>query len=476
MRTAETSPPLKTGGSVRELNARLGTVIPRLMTEGKVPGLSIVVIRDSKVFWQRPFGVTNAETKQPVTNDTVFEAASLGKPVLAYAVLKLVDSGRMSLDTPLVHYMPGPYVQDDTRLDRITARMVLSHTTGFPNWRPKGGPLKIYFTPGNRFSYSGEGMVFLQKTVEHLTGQPFDALMQSLVFGPLGMTSSSYVWQDRYESLKAFGHDQTGDVTVRRIFKEANAAGSLNTTAADYAKFVVAVMDGTGLKKETARLMLTPQVRVQEGCQECVTQTGPVRLSMSVFWGLGWGLQQTADGKSFWHWGDSGNDGQCHTLAYPKQRVGVLVFTDSGNGHSIIPAIIREAVGGQQPAFAWLNYERYNSPAKRLLWDILARGDTAIRDYRTRSLQRSNSGTLNEAQMNSLGYVLLRKGRRREAIEAFKLNVDKFPHSFDTYDSLGEAYMVKGDKSLAIESYQKSIKLNPKNDNGIEMLKRLQTK
>jgi len=199
-----------------ELITRLERVIPQLMKEADVPGLSMALIREAKVFWQHGFGVKNAETKEPVNESTVFEAASLSKPVFAYAVLKMVESGKLDLDTPLTRYLPGAYVEMDERLNRITARRVLSHTTGFPNWRPRGQPLKIHFTPGERFSYSGEGFVYLQKVVEKLSGQPLDAFMKKNVFEPLGMSSSSYVWLDTYDSLKATGHNPSGSVTGKR--------------------------------------------------------------------------------------------------------------------------------------------------------------------------------------------------------------------------------------------------------------------
>ncbi|MGA9995685.1 MAG: serine hydrolase [Pyrinomonadaceae bacterium] len=467
--------PLKAGMKREVLAARLEQVVPQLMNEGDVPGLSAILIRDGKVFWQRGFGVENAQTKKPVDENTIYEAASLSKPVFAYGVLKLVDAGKLDLDTPLTKYLPGAYVENDERLNQITARFVLSHRTGFPNWRPRGGELKIYFTPGERFSYSGEGFVYLQKVVEHLMGEPLDAYMKKAVFGPLGMTSSSYVWQTAYASRKAFGHDRFGEVTEQRKPLEANAAASLNTTPQDYAKFVIAVMQGAGLKKETARLMLTPQVKVNEGCQNCVNNK-PGPLLTDISWGLGWGLQQTKDGESFWHWGDSNNDVQCYIVAYPKQKLGLMVFTDSGNGHSIIPEIIKEAVGGQQPAIAWLDYEQYNSPAKQLFKDIVTRGDAAINEYRERRKNSAESSRLNEVPMNRLGYSLLQKQKVKEAIEIFKMNVEDFPQSSNTYDSLGEAYMVNGDKELAIKNYQKSIELNPDNSNGIEMLKKLQQK
>ncbi|HYJ46559.1 MAG TPA: serine hydrolase [Pyrinomonadaceae bacterium] len=454
--------------------SRLEQLIPQLMKEGGVPGLAILVIRDGKVFWEREFGVKNAETKEPVDADTVFEAASLSKPVVAYTVLKLADEGRFDLDTPLVKYLPGAYVEADERLNQITARRVLTHTTGFPNWR-RNTALTINFTPGERFSYSGEGFVYLQKALERLTGESLDQVVRKTVFEPLGMTSSSYVWQERYESRKAYGHDPFGNVTGRRKPAEANAAASLHTTVQDYARFVIAVMNGTGLKKETARQMLTPQIKVQEGCTDCVSKPSTGQLSSTVSWGLGWGLQRTADGDSFWHWGDSNNDVQAYVVAYPKQKLGLLVFTNSGNGHSIIPEIIKEAIGGQQPAIAWLNYEAYNSPTRNFFRDILARGGAAISEYRERRKSASFTGALNEVQMNRIGYALLSQKKLDEAIEIFRLNVEDFPNSWNVYDSLAEAYMIRGDKELAVKNYQKSIELNPKNNNGIEMLKKLQS-
>ncbi|HEX8843427.1 MAG TPA: serine hydrolase [Pyrinomonadaceae bacterium] len=464
--------PLKIKAKKEELAARLERAIPQLMQDGYVPGLAAALIRDGRVFWQRSFGVKNSETKEPVDESTVFEAASLSKPVFAYLVLKLVDEGRLDLDTPLTKYLPGAYIEGDERLKQITARRVLSHTTGFPNWRPRGGELKIFFEPGEKFSYSGEGFVYLQKVVEHLLGERLDASMKRLVFDPLGMTSSSYVWQSRYKSLKAFGHNLTGDVTQRREPDEANAAASLNTTATDYARFVIAVMNGTGLKRETARLMLTPQIKVDDSCTNCAERE-PGRLSPYISWGLGWGLQHTDEGDSFWHWGDSNNDVQCYIVAFPKQKLGLIVFTNSGNGHAIIPEIIKEAIGGRHPAIAWLKYEPYNSPTRLLFKEIMARGLDAIKEYRERKT-RPGSAVLNELQMNRLGYALLQKRKVQEAIEIFKLNVEDFPQSSNVYDSLAEAYMINGERELAIKNYRKSIELNPKNQNGIEMLKKLE--
>ena len=252
--------------------ARLEQHVPQLMKDGGVPGLAIALLRGGEVVWHRGFGVRNSKTKEPVDDATVFEAASLSKPVFAYAVLKLVDGGKFDLNKPLNQYLPGNYdVGDDPRLNQITARHVLSHTTGFPNWR-NDKTLKIHFAPGERFSYSGEGFVYLSKVIEHVTGEPFDDFMKRMVFQPLGMTSSSYVWQESYDKLQSFRHNAVGKALDQNkpppeLAKVANAAASLRTTVQDYGRFVAAILQGTGLKPETRKLMLTPEAGVRGGCQ-----------------------------------------------------------------------------------------------------------------------------------------------------------------------------------------------------------------
>src|SRR6516162_9186526 len=212
---------------------RLDKSLPDLMAKGAVPGLSIALIRDRTTYWVHSFGVRDAKSGQPVTEETIFEAASLSKPVFAYGVLKLVDQGKLDLDTPLTRYLPKPYIDGDARLEKITARIVLSHRTGFPNWRGDGNPLTIHFTPGERFSYSGEGFVYLAKVVEQVSGKPLNDYMTEAVFQPLGMKNSSYVWRPDYDARTATGHDADGKPTELVKPTEALAASTLNTTAKD---------------------------------------------------------------------------------------------------------------------------------------------------------------------------------------------------------------------------------------------------
>jgi CubicO group peptidase (beta-lactamase class C family) len=341
--------------------AALEKQVPQLLNAASVPGLSMALIRDGKTYWIHAFGVRDAKTGQPVTEDTIFEAASLSKPVVAYGALKLVDQGKLDLDTPLSKYLPKPYIEGDARLDKITARIVLSHRTGFPNWRGDGKPLTIHFTPGERFSYSGEGFVYLAKVVEQITGKPLNDYMTEAVFIPLGMNSSSYVWRPDYDARSASPHDGAAQPGDKFKPKVSNAAASLHTTAGDYALFVEALLNGTGLSKKTLKEIEQPQIAVNPECTNC-TERAPKQLSTTLFWGLGIGIQKTKDGESLWHWGDNGRF-KCFILAYPQQKIGAVFFMNGENGLSIISDLLRISLGGEQPALRWIKYDHYDSPA-----------------------------------------------------------------------------------------------------------------
>jgi CubicO group peptidase (beta-lactamase class C family) len=449
--------------------AALEKQVPELLTAASVPGISMALIRDGKTYWLHAFGVRDAKTGQAVTEDTIFEAASLSKPVVAYGALKLVDQGKLDLDAPLSKYLPKPYIEGDARLDKITARIVLSHRTGFPNWRGDGKPLTIHFTPGERFSYSGEGFVYLATAIEQITGKPLNDYMTEAVFTPLGMKSSSYVWRPDYDGRTASPHNGAGQPGDKFKPKDSNAAASLHTTAGDYALFVEALLNGTGLSRKTLKEMEQPQIAVNPECTNC-TEREPKQLSTAVFWGLGIGIQKTKDGESLWHWGDNGRF-KCFVLAYLQQKTGVVFFMNGENGLSIISDLLRISLGGEQPALGWIKYDHYDSPAMQFAKAIREKGATAaIEQFRAALTQ----GDIPEDSINSAGYQLLSAKKLPDAIRMFQLNVELHPQSWNVYDSLGEAYMNTGDKDLAIQNYKKSLELNPDNNNGKETLKKLE--
>jgi CubicO group peptidase (beta-lactamase class C family) len=449
--------------------AKLSTDIPALMEKAGIPGLSIAVIRSGKTAWTESYGVRDEKTKKSVTADTMFNVGSLSKPVFAYAVLKLVDAGRLKLDEPLTPYLSKEFILDDPRFNQITPRIVLSHRTGFPNWPADGQPLVIHFTPGEKFSYSGAGMVLLSKAVEKITGKPLNDYMQEAVFGPLGMKHSSYVWNPAFEDHVAIGHTVSGDPVDLFKADHPNAAASLETTAEDYAIFLDAVLQGKGLRPATLREMEKPQIAVDPECSNCIEGTPSGKLSTTVFWGLGFGIEKTADGESLWHWGDNGVF-KAFFVVRPASRSGVVYMTNSENGLSIGRQILAETLGGDQPAFEWLKYDNYDSPGLSFTRTVLQKGAAAALAQFSTEL---SNGAISEGTINIAGYGLMGKNKTGDAILLFAKNVALHPDSWNTYDSLGEAYMKNGDKERAIKNYQKSVELNPKNENGKTALKKL---
>lgn len=343
--------------SADEAAAGLQRQAPVLMAAARVPGLALAMVADDRVAWEGRFGMAHSGKGEPVGPDTVFEAASLTKPVFAHAVLQLADAGLIDLDTPLATYLPGSAdASDDPRLAQITARHVLSHRTGFPNWR-QGPSLAIHFTPGERFSYSGEGFVYLARAVQRITGESTERTVERLVFEPLGMTRSSLRWQDSDPQRLAFGHDTRARPQGQRRHAAANAAASMTTTAPDYARFLLAVLRGERLKPATAAQMLASQVRVGPSINSIGRRATP--LSDEVSWGLGWGLQQAGGEPAFWHWGDNG-DSKAFALVSLTHRRALVFFANGANGLAIAPDLVALALGtGRQPGLEWLDYRRW---------------------------------------------------------------------------------------------------------------------
>ncbi len=342
---------------VEDLTAELEARIPELMRAAGIPGLQAALVRGGRVIWHKGFGIKNTQTGGPVDERTVFEAASLTKPFFAYLVMKMVEAGDLDLDTPLVEYAPQEIVEkqyighgmglEGFRSDwfrRITARQVLSHSSGLPHGEPRR-PLPILFEPGSRYRYSADGYMYLQRIVEFLREKPLHEIMQEEIIEPLGMDDSCMVWQDRYAEQAAVGHDRLSETSGRhRKRREAHPAASLYTTAHDYALFVAALLNDTGLEGTTVDEMLSPQIDVAEG----------------LFWSLGFGLEDNAAGRAFWQWGDYGIF-RNYIVAFREQGLGLVYLTNSFNGLSIGHELVRLALGGGEVlALKYLDYPRYD--------------------------------------------------------------------------------------------------------------------
>jgi len=344
-----------------------------LIAEANVPGIASAVIRDARLDRYICGGVRGVQSPAPIDADTVFDAASLSKPVFAHAVLQLADQGVLSLDAPLVDYLPR-YLAADERVSMITARHVLSHSTGLPNWRTADLPLKTYFRPGERFSYSGEGFLFLQRAVEAVTAEKIDTLMEQLVLRPFAMARSSFVWNWRFDQNRAYPHDDFGNPAVGGKPGEANAASTLQTTAADYAGFLLRVLDGSRLRPETARLWLRPHIDVRHSRPQSLG-SDDADVATGVAWGLGWGLEPSEG--TFFHWGNNGAF-KAFTIGSVRGGDALVFFMNGASGLSIMPELLATLMPGARPSLAWLDYGRHDAPVRCLLRAARERGAAAV--------------------------------------------------------------------------------------------------
>ncbi|MEH0167598.1 serine hydrolase domain-containing protein [Roseateles microcysteis] len=321
---------LPAGASVRQLDhrARLWAFeqqLPALMTELKVPGLALLLLQDGQPAWSACQGHGGGAEKKPVGPSTVFELASMSKPVFAWLAMQLVRSGQLQLDRPIVEILPRPFETVQAGQERITPRMLLSHQSGLPNWRAGGddAPLLLQAVPGERFIYSGEGYYLLQQLVEKVTGLPLQALAERELFKPLGMDSSTFVWRPTLDARRAWGHDDAGLALPRQDYARANSAYTLYSSLDDYGRFLAAM-----LKPDFGSAMLVPQVKA--GDREPLVRPEPAR-GREVNWGLGWVLDEAAQGRIAYHSG-SNSTGYRSYCQFSVQRGSALLMLSNGLG------------------------------------------------------------------------------------------------------------------------------------------------
>lgn len=450
--------------SAQSSKNELDTYFKNLMQQADIPGMSVAIINKGKIEYLGALGVRSADTKLPVDENTIFAAASLSKPVFAYAVLKLADAGKFDLDKPLYEYLPYADIQQDERYKRITARMALSHTSGFPNWR--NGKLDILFDPGTRYSYSGEGFVYLQKVIEKVTGKPLNDWMREQVFQPLGMTRTSYLWEPTYEENYAIPHNENMATRGKYLPKEGNTAHSLQTTAKDYGTFLAHIMQLQASKKSPFYQMLQLQKNLP-------VKWGQVETRKDLGWGLGWGLELTNTGTYFWQWGDNGTY-KAFVMGNKETGKGVVYFTNSSTGLSITSDVLQKVFGGTHPAVEWLNYDTYDTPAKQLFKNIVNQGFTkAMTSLLTSAGTLKDTALYTEDIINSLGYRLMSEKRYWDAQQILKTNMLTFPQSANVYDSYIDATLYVGGAEELLQASKMLIKLDADNEKGQRVFQQL---
>ena len=296
------------------------TVRP-LIEAAHVTGTGIAIFQDRRIAYLKAYGLRDTEKQLPLTLDSVMTSASLSKAAFATVVMRLVQQGKLDLDKPIYQYLPKPLpaypryadLKGDERYRKITLRMLLGHTSGFPNWRAfeDDHKLKIHFEPGSRYAYSGEGIDLAQFVVETVTHESLTTLMERELFVPLGMTRTSMEWGPRFESDFANGYDEYGRSLGPEKRMHPDAAGSMQTTLKDYATFLSALMGGKVLDAKTTAEMLRPQVAIHSAHQfpSLDTTTSPANDGIHLGYGLGWGVYLSSYGRAFFKEGhDEGWD------------------------------------------------------------------------------------------------------------------------------------------------------------------------
>lgn len=355
----------------------LNAKIEYLMKVANVSGAAVSVFNNNQPVFNKTYGLADVKKNIPLQKTSVMYGASFSKMVFAYIVMQYVEEKVIDLDKPLISYLNKPLpdyklngfrrgyhdLKDDKRYEKITARMCLTHTTGFPNWRwfEADKKLKIKFEPGTRYSYSGEGLYLLQYVIEQVTGKNYETISQERVFKPLGMTNTSQVWQTRFDDNIAYGHNSNCEPYELMKWKEANAGGSMSTTFEDFTKFYTALINSKGLSKKSFVKMTSQQIRIKSR-----SQFGPLsnidstdNNAIELGYGLGVGTFKTPFGRAFFKEGHDEGWGH-YSISFPDKKIAIVIMTNTDNGESIFKELLAYSIGDKFTPWRWENYIPYN--------------------------------------------------------------------------------------------------------------------
>ncbi len=445
----------------------------------KIPGLSVAVFENYELVWAKSYGVKESGKPDPVRLDTLFQAASISKPVTALAVLHYVEAGKFSLDENINGKLLSWQVPENqfTKDQKVTLRQLLSHSAGttvhgFPGYavnepipalvqilngeQPANtDAVRVDMVPGTKFRYSGGGTTIVQLLLMDQIKKPFPQIMDETVIRPLALLRSSYEQPlpPPRAALAASGHRADGKMIEGRwhIYPEIAAAG-LWTTPSDLARVAIEVAKSKSGKSN--KILSQAMTR-----QMLTVQAEPL--------GLGWFLNPKSD--EFGHTG--GNEGfQSYLVAFADSGNGVAIMANSDNGFMVLDRLA-QAVAKE---YGWTAFRSQPEPVFIKLAQIwqLKGADAALAQYHALRGEEP-ADQAKPGDLNSFGYVLLRAEKIPEAIKVFNANVALYPKDANAYDSLAEAYMKAGKNDLAIANYRRSLALNSKNNNAVKMLKKL---
>ncbi len=437
---------------------------------------SVLVAENGKVIYKKGFGFANMEWNNPNTLDTKFRIASIVKQFTATLILQLVEQGKIKLDGKITDYLPD--YRKDTG-ERVTIHHLLNHTSGIPDFPgvPGFGSISrnpqqvpdfvkkfasgdLEFEPGTKYAYNNSAYFILGAIIEKLTGKTYEQVLKEKIFDPLGMKNTGYDHHKTVLSKRASGYEKTLSGYINAPYLDMSitySVGGLYSTVEDLYLWDRALYTDKILSAKSKELMFKPNLEN---------------------YGYGFNIEKVILGET-------------------KQTVPVIYHTGLLDGFgTVIFRLVKDqhlivlldntsqwrSNGELRTAITNILYDQpYNrifpkrSIASTLYNTIIEKGaDAFTKQYRELKARESAAYDFSESELNTLGYELIRMNKIKEAIEVLKLNVESFPQSANTYDSLGEAYMINGDKELAIKNYKRSLELNPKNDNAVKVLKKLE--
>jgi CubicO group peptidase (beta-lactamase class C family) len=317
--------------------------MPRLLKENHVPSVSVARVERGRIVMERAFGMQDAMTA--ATTHTLYNIASLTKPITAQVAMRLLSQGVFTLDEPMAPVWTDPDVADDPRRNLLTPRIALTHQTGFANWRSMtGGKLTFQFEPGTKYGYSGEGFEYLARFMEKKAGEPLDASAKRLVFDPLGMKETSFTRQPWFAGRIAVPADDKGAWLTPNFAEKPISADLVYTTAHDYALLLQAVIENTGITAQIAAERDRIQIGVQD--DEC-PRLAPELCPSALGSGLSWQILRFGKTIIMMH---TGHDPGVHTLAYlvPADGSGGVILTNGDNGRKLYGTILQD-MGAPEP-------------------------------------------------------------------------------------------------------------------------------
>jgi CubicO group peptidase (beta-lactamase class C family) len=470
---------------VKTLTRTLAEKVPELLKNNMVPGAAVAIIQNGQVVFKQGYGLADVAQNKKVDIHTGFNIGSISKTVAAWGVMKLVEQGKLSLDAPIEKYLTRwhlPKTEFDAK--GVTVRRLLSHTAGlslhgYPGWGPKDklpsieaslsgtnngpGKVSLIMEPGTKWKYSGGGYTISQLLIEEVSGQSFEDYMREHVLRPLGMYGSDYSLTAKVLAASATAYDNWAEVTPNPRFT-AKAAAGLHTTIADFGKFVAAAVKGAKgelpgrsvISMKTVNQMMTP-VAASEGR-----------------WGLGYDVVKLpGDFVANGH-GGANRGWHANFKVIPKTGDGIVVTTNGSNGQYIYRNVFCRWTQWVTSVKDDKGCESGKSIRLEMIHALKSGGiEAAIKQYHLLKKTKPTEYSFSDSQLNNLGYSLLHKHKMDEAIAMFKLNVEAYPLKPNSHDSLGEAYMLNGEKAKAIKSYQQVLVLDPKNTYAQEMLEKL---